>query len=805
MRILKKSSFAISIVCLACITSSAASPSKEESIFIEQIKSAHAQNDIQGFFTKLFKYIKAFPQGEAVDHFLALAGDIFYTHNKYAQAIKAYKKVHDQDVWKTIELNFLLSNLALEDHESVLNYLYSVKNITTESQEVILRTINKVSQDQSFDKNLLSDYLLYGISIYESYPSEEHDLNSLQDLSRYYLLTGQFSKAAATLYKTIELDQGNNEKTLLQIANIQSKYDTNAALTTFSEVVALNGRHKTFASYNQLKLLLKKRRFNEIILLKEAFSKNLDKKNIPFLHFSLGAAYFANKEYSQSENELMAFLNNVGEYHTYEEEVLDALVNIAETQNKNVLSKIELKYISFNLEKENHEKIIQYVLNAKKLTHESKELLLSTISKFSRDKNFDQSLMKDYLFCGIFIYESDEAYEYDLNSLRTLSQYYLATNQLSKAVSALKKTIYLDPRAKEKTLLNVAKLQMEYDRQAAYSTLSEVVDMQGKLAALAAHKQLEVLFEESEFEKIIELKDEFLSNLDSSSMPFFHYALGMSYLAYEEYQLSENEFAAFLEDVGSYQVYESEVKDTLVAIYEFRENIRKEVAKRELVVSPEEKSYFYDAIQEYKNNKEYDKAKIYLRKLLLVATAKEKRALYFELAIINFESENYLTSRKQFEEFLIDYPKSPLAALAWDYFIQSSIQLANDSKYPFAKAQLIFDLEILLEKNVAFMNVFEVNKYLLLLGQTQYATKDYEAAISTFVRLINQNPNQNILSKAYVLLAYSYHYGLGDQEKYSVFIQKALELQPDLEVENYSQQELTEKEEDFPEELQEEI
>jgi len=573
--------------------------------------------------------------------------------------------------------------------------------------------------------------------------------DSLFALAKLYIQSNQYKKSAKILKEILKNDPSNKEEVLVQLSLAQKKYNPHLAIRTLDEIIRLEGAYQKIAAYQKMKILFEEMQYSSLISSRSSLQKNLPPECLPLLHYFLGVAFLEKEKYSDAEIEFNSYLKDVKNYSKFKVTAKESLKEIAEIKS---ILKLNYKELS------TYKKMIALVNN------EQYNNLISSKEKFQKTLSPKRLPLLHY-FLGVAFLKNDK----HLEAEKEFNAYLADTKSYAK---------YKEPALENLKVISDKKAQQK-------TTHME----------LASYKKMMTLFNNKKYSNLISYKDKLQKNLNSESLPLLHYFLGIAFLKNDEYMESEKEFNIYLSDAKNYKDLKLNALSYLKKIAE-KKNDTTLLNNVEASIAALDNEQSIDLLKKtpFKNNSRIDfsealalkrekrfiEAEKILKTLLESDKVQEKVAIYFELAHIYHLDAKYVKAKNSFMSFIKNNPSSSLVPLAWNYYIEASIDLAKNSDDKYAKAQLMYDTTICLKHN-RYLNQLEWTELMFLLAKTQYELSSFEEAIETINTLVkNKKIESDILAKCYLVLGYSYKNGLGDNETFIFYIKKATKVDPSL-------------------------
>lgn len=339
------------------------------------------------------------------------------------------------------------------------------------------------------------------------------------------------------------------------------------------------------------------------------------------------------------------------------------------------------------------------------------------------------------------------------------------------------------PEKKEEILLQVASLQMKFNKTAAIETYQQLVNLGQANASDAAYNELLLLFQENRFADLVSRASVIETKLDQEHQSMFNFCLGRSYFKLEQYPQAIASYTKYLEAEHETTPYKRAAFLTLMTCAQKTSNdaLFETTLGKFLEAFPKDeeggKALLLQA-QTAMQSGAIDKAAASLQRLLTeFPDISEKETLLYDLAILLSKSERWEESRAAFLSYADQFPKSSHLAI-WSSIVHCSIQelkTATEETSAVKKAQLASDLDQALGQPNLFTQD-EQASYRFLLGQLLYDLKQYPESLSTLARFCAEFPNHPSIPQAFLLQAHLHRELKSAPETFITIAEKAFDL-----------------------------
>lgn len=378
---------------------------------------------------------------------------------------------------------------------------------------------------------------------------------------------------------------------------------------------------------------------------------------------------------------------------------------------------------------------------------------------------------------AITIFEKLKGSSYDLEAKEHLAYLYTEKKAFEASTNLYLELASKIEEKKEDYLFLAAEQARKFDVDLAIKTYGQICYLEGSRAKDAAFNRLLLFFEQKKYGDILVAKGEIQELLESDKKPFLHYYVARSYYALEDFERAYIEFTAFLEKpIDEDLKYKSFLY--VVGCLQKTKNL----------------TYFDDVMKKIEKN--YKSDKLYLEALFAralihkekdnVLSAEQdfslimksnlsfshKQEMLFEWAHMYLVNDNTEKAYPLFQKYIAECKDENKLSLAWHYTIYCSVKEAESDLNSDKKVRLQEDLTTVLKRK---LSPGEKAEYLYLLGKTFFQLKKYDESIKNFAYLTKAFSKTKYVNKAYLYIGYCYREKDKNFQKFTYFLEKALE------------------------------
>lgn len=389
----------------------------------------------------------------------------------------------------------------------------------------------------------------------------------------------------------------------------------------------------------------------------------------------------------------------------------------------------------------------------------------------------DDSSNKYQINEAITIFNKLQDTKYDISAKEHLAYLFTEKKAYKKATDLYFSLASKVEDKKEDFLFLAAQNATNYDLDLAIKTYGQICYLEGEKANAAALNRLFLFFENNKFADIVLAKDQIFELLPQEKKPIYHYILGRSHFALDDYTRAKDQLLVYLDQKSdNTERYNAHIYLLGCAQREKNIELMNEVVRRAEVELEGDKLFceilFARALL-HKELKNYSLAEKDFEKIVEKKFPLEKEML-FEWAHMYIESEKPLKGQSLFREYVTKYPDETHAPLAWHYLLFCSLKQAEEEAVNESEHKLVFvkDLQDVLKTDLSDS---ERTEYLYLLGKTNFQLKKYDDAIKSFAYLIKTFPSSKHVSMSSLYMGYAYRDGKKDVNKFVQLAEQALE------------------------------
>lgn len=486
----------------------------------------------------------------------------------------------------------------------------------------------------------------------------------------------------------------------------------------------------------------------------------------------------------------------LGDLYLQEQAYEEALSTYRMISNTEIASKVVLNKLQCFYELGEFEQMIRE--GSRYLTHKTEEIELRqdefnflmaeahfrTAAKLENPKHKQELLAK-----AEPLYEKVMGSSFNDPTMFALAEIYRLREDNTKAASLFLELADRHTDQYEELLFHAALSQAEYDRTSAIETFTKIVDKKGAKASDAALNRLILYFQEDRFDEVVDAYEPVLSHVSDDKRATLDYIIGRSYFAQEKFDDANKWLTKY---VAVSDASRSEMRNALLMQLNCAQNLKSSDLYENTMAKLEElfpkdselpQASFIHAMM-LKDAGDYAGAETKLASIIRNHPEfEDQETLYLEYSLVTYNNENWKESRSMLASFLDDFPESSHTAIAWKYYLSTSLNLlkeveAGNSDY-YTKDDFLDDLTKVMEQD-SVLSQNERKECLFLQGKIAYELEEYESAseyLNDYVSLYGEDATA---SEAHLLVALCHHKMGGDPQMFCKHAEAALTGDSDL-------------------------
>lgn len=388
-------------------------------------------------------------------------------------------------------------------------------------------------------------------------------------------------------------------------------------------------------------------------------------------------------------------------------------------------------------------------------------------------------------------YESLSIGQYSEISEFAIAEIYAMVGDYEKGAAAYQELAEKHSQMKEDLLFQMASLEAKYNKHGAIESFRKVKAIQGKRSNEAAFNLIVLLFQNEEYEEVIESYSNITSSVPDEYLPTFNFIVGKSYFSMEQYQ---NAVAPLQKYIDSTYIPSDQLKNALLIQMTCAHQISDEALF----------SGSFDKLDSlFPNDQEIPKA-LFMHAMILkeegaISKADEKlkmikdnyagfdnhESFIFEYGLLAHQNERWQESYESFKSYVTDFKDSSRIDAAWKLFLSSSLNLYKhcSDENSYSKSSFFTDLQSVLAHS-GCLNENEMKDYSLLYAKTAYELDYYSEALRCLqdhiFTKVESEKDPMVLAEAHFIAGLCHAETGADDSAFCMHLEQAMTLNPDL-------------------------
>lgn len=388
-------------------------------------------------------------------------------------------------------------------------------------------------------------------------------------------------------------------------------------------------------------------------------------------------------------------------------------------------------------------------------------------------------------------YESLPKRQYSEIAEFALAEIYAMTGEYEKGAAAYRGLVEKHPNMEEDLLFQVGSLEAKYNKLGAAETFRKVKELEGERSHEATYNLLALLFQNEEYEEVIETHAVLSSNVPEEYLPTFNFIIGKSYFSLGQFQNAISPLKRYIEStfIPSDQLKNALLIQMTCAHQTCDERLFNDTFQKLDTLFPEDreipKALFMHAMilkEEGAISKADEKLKMIKNNY---TDFDNQESFLFEYGLLAHQNERWQESYESFKTYVADYSNSSRIDLAWKLFLSSSLNLYKhrNEESEYSKQAFFDDLQAVLDHS-EYLNEKEMKDYSLLYSKTAYELDCYSEALHClqdhiFIKLDAEEDTKN-LAEAHFIAGLCHAETGADHSAFCMHLEQAMTLNPEL-------------------------
>jgi len=436
------------------------------------------------------------------------------------------------------------------------------------------------------------------------------------------------------------------------------------------------------------------------------------------------------------------------------------------------------------------------------LSQEGEEYLYNTSADFSERRDEYHFLMGEAYFrralneaeTGLVtklasqaksFYEGLLDSEYKEVSSFALAEIYRMLNENEKGATLYLQLAETHPEKREQLLFNAAVLQARFDKTRAMNAFDRVIELKGEKAKDASYNRLLLAFQTEQYGYVVENHVRVFSYVPEDQVSQFHFIVGKSYYAIEDYQNASTPVTKYL---ASNPNVSDQYKDALLIQMTCAKAMNDEPLFAQSLASyrsafPQDrelgKAHFMHAMlcREAGN---YEAVENDLETIMReFPSFEDKESLLYEYGLVMHQNGKWRESYGIFQDYLTNFSDHPRAESAWRHFLSCCLNISkNDPDHiDYSRERFLTDLKSVLSSKNG-LNNDERREYRLVYAKLSYEVGYHNEALLELEQYLSEYSDHDSAAEAHMLSALCLNRLNANLEQFCAHLEKAIELNP---------------------------
>lgn len=388
-------------------------------------------------------------------------------------------------------------------------------------------------------------------------------------------------------------------------------------------------------------------------------------------------------------------------------------------------------------------------------------------------------------------YESLSKGQYSEIAEFAVAEIYAISGEYEKGASAYRALAEKHRNMQEDLLFHVGSLEAKTNKLGAAETFRKVKDLGGKRSHEAAYNLLALLFQNEEYEEVIETHAALSSNVPDEYIPTFNFIIGKSYFSLGQYQNAITPLKRYIEStfIPSDQLKNALLIQMTCAHQTCNEGLFNEAFQKLETLFPGDKelpkAIFMHAMilkEEGAISKADEKLKMIKENY---SEFDNQESFIFEYGLLAHQNERWQESYELFKSYVAEFSQSSRIDSAWKLFLSSALNLYKhrSDENSYTKQAFFNDLQSVLSHS-EYLNEKEMKDYTLLYAKTAYELNFYSDALhclqdNIFTKLDAEEDTKSF-AEAHFIAGLCHAETGADHSAFYMHLEQAMKLHPEL-------------------------
>jgi tetratricopeptide (TPR) repeat protein len=281
----------------------------DEALFLRRIAEFWQDEEFEIAKSQINSFLENYPDSNLKDSLYAILGNIYFNEKNYFESINSYDNIKEENIKDKISVNLLSSLLNTSQFDRLSNECETyIKKTTGDLKEKIsyLQAIALYQiAEKETDNNIKNDSYKLSLLKFQDILDTKFEMESREYISQIHFKLKNYLSAANTYLDLANKNPSKEDEYLFQAAMLQTNFDKEKALETFSKISKNSTTKKEDAAYNKTLLLFELAKYETLINEKDFLINAVSDDKKPLINFFAGRSYFILKNYPLAKDSLI--------------------------------------------------------------------------------------------------------------------------------------------------------------------------------------------------------------------------------------------------------------------------------------------------------------------------------------------------------------------------------------------------------------------------------------------------------------------------------------------------------------------